>query len=487
MKRKDRAWVRVLICFLALFALAWFFPYSGDDWAWGSRIGTERLHSWFEMYNGRYVGNLFVLVMTRSNLAKALIMSVCLTGILVCIEKIGGGKWAFYLGGLFLILTPKLVFRQAVVWTAGFSNYAVSAFLTLIYVAYVYPLLEKGEMTRRIWHCAPLFVLGAAGSLIMEPVTIYNVVLGAGVIVYCCIVYRKAAAQHVAYLAGALSGAVYMFSNSAYHVIAEQGDDYRSMAGDGVLATMKENFLNVIYEEFFLNNVWLNIAMAAACVLLYRQVEKKSRMVQICLGYYILYCVFAVFSSFGIQTGAKTEGFMYAEGAATALAVLSLAAFALWFGRQKYCLWKMFFWTGSIFCLTAPLLVVTPIGSRCFFITYVMFIGFLAELCRHLPGRVRAWMGGRAFASACTAVAGVGLLFYLSIFTSVRQAERDRLAHIQKELEQGKREIEILHLPYESYIWVPTPTEEPWGERYKLFYGIPEDVQLKAVWEYTEP
>ena len=105
MKIKDRIWVRYLVCFLVCAVLAWFFPYSGDDWAWGSEIGADRLRSWFEMYNGRYVGNLFVLAMTRSNLAKALIMSVCLVGILFCIERIGGGKSAFYTGALFLALT----------------------------------------------------------------------------------------------------------------------------------------------------------------------------------------------------------------------------------------------------------------------------------------------------------------------------------------------------------------------------------------------
>ena len=47
--------------------LCYLFPYTGDDWAWGSKIGIDRLNNWFENYNGRYVGNLIVLAMTRSN------------------------------------------------------------------------------------------------------------------------------------------------------------------------------------------------------------------------------------------------------------------------------------------------------------------------------------------------------------------------------------------------------------------------------------
>lgn len=49
------------------------------------------------------------------------------------------------------------------------------------------------------------------------------------------------------------------------------------------------------------------------------------------------------------------------------------------------------------------------------------------------------------------------------------------------------KKIEILHLPYESYIWTPTPNKgEIWEERYKLFYDIPQNVTLNSVWVYSK-
>ena len=54
---------RYALCFAMLFALSWLFPYTGDDWAWGSQIGLDRLHTWFDNYSGRYVGNLIVLAL----------------------------------------------------------------------------------------------------------------------------------------------------------------------------------------------------------------------------------------------------------------------------------------------------------------------------------------------------------------------------------------------------------------------------------------
>ncbi len=60
------------------------------------------------------------------------------------------------------------------------------------------------------------------------------------------------------------------------------------------------------------------------------------------------------------------------------------------------------------------------------------------------------------------------------------------MARIERQVEAGKTSVEIRHLPYESYLWTATPEWEPWIERYKLFYGLPEDLEIKAVWEYSK-
>lgn len=59
MKENKIKWIRYGICFFLIAALCWLFPYTGDDWAWGSQIGIERLKSGFANYNGRYVGYVF--------------------------------------------------------------------------------------------------------------------------------------------------------------------------------------------------------------------------------------------------------------------------------------------------------------------------------------------------------------------------------------------------------------------------------------------
>ena len=102
MKENNKIWLRYIICFGLIAILCYLFPYTGDDWAWGSKIGIDRLNNWFENYNGRYVGNLIVLAMTRSNLLKAVIMSFCLTGIVaITKDRIHGGSGKYNIAGTF--------------------------------------------------------------------------------------------------------------------------------------------------------------------------------------------------------------------------------------------------------------------------------------------------------------------------------------------------------------------------------------------------
>lgn len=111
--------------------------YTGDDWAWGSQIGLDRLHTWFDNYSGRYVGNLIVLALTRSNMLKSLAMTAAITGIIFLLERLIKERWSFYISIVLLICLPKAVLRQAVVWTAGFSNYVTSIFYTDLYRLYL--------------------------------------------------------------------------------------------------------------------------------------------------------------------------------------------------------------------------------------------------------------------------------------------------------------------------------------------------------------
>ena len=69
-------WVISGMAFLLFTVLAAMFPYTGDDWAWGSQIGMDRLHTFFDNYNGRYFGNFLILAISRSKALKVVLMAL---------------------------------------------------------------------------------------------------------------------------------------------------------------------------------------------------------------------------------------------------------------------------------------------------------------------------------------------------------------------------------------------------------------------------
>ena len=157
---KVKKWQWGLL-FFVLCALCFLYPYTGDDWAWGSSIGIERLNAWFDNYSGRYFGNLIVLALTRSNILKTIVMSACITLIVWMITKTNEGKWQMATLVTILIFTaPKAVIRQSIVWTAGFSNYTTSIVLILLYGLFVRNLfIEDGKKHSNVW-AIPMLILG---------------------------------------------------------------------------------------------------------------------------------------------------------------------------------------------------------------------------------------------------------------------------------------------------------------------------------------
>ena len=144
-KAEKKTVIFGIIAFFAFALLIYLFPYSGDDWAWGSQIGLDRLSVFFKQYNGRYAGNLLVMALTRSKLLNIVFTSASL--VIVCLlpklysgsKKLSAALLAFAL----FLLTPKSVWVQSVVWTAGFTNYIPPVILTTVYLTLVKNIFSR--------------------------------------------------------------------------------------------------------------------------------------------------------------------------------------------------------------------------------------------------------------------------------------------------------------------------------------------------------
>lgn len=470
--------------FLALLFLCFLFPYTGDDWAWGSSIGIERLINWFDNYSGRYVGNLIVLALTRSNMLKAFVMAICLTGIIFLVDRLSNqSKVGFYFIVVNLLFMPILLLRQAVVWTSGFANYTTSIFLTLIYVFYVKEIYEDERPFYSKVSIPFLFILGGVNTLIVEHLTLYNIFLSIYVIIVVYIKYKKIYIQHVSYSIGTIIGTLYMFSNSVYKSVATGKDSYRSIGGEeGIVTKIFNSYVDVISREGFLNNTILNIGLCIIGVLVWKKLkeqmsEKTKKIGNCCIVVIIAYAVTSVINEMsGVQ---QLKLLRIAEAGATLAFIFAWVVLVLIIPVTYNKRLKLLFILGSVGCMIAPLFVVTPIGSRCFFPSYIMQIYFALELYSLVgeKNKNRVSRCLKYFGLIC----GLSYLYLCYIYGMIFLCDQKRVAEAKNKVEAGEKVIQVENLPYEKYVWCSRPEKgSVWEERFKLFYGIDNEITIES-------
>ncbi len=489
-----------IVAFFAFALLIYLFPYSGDDWAWGSQIGLDRLAVFFEQYNGRYAGNMLVMALTRSKLLNIVFTSASL--VLVCLlpkfysetKKIS----AVLLAVALFLLTPKSIWVQSVVWTAGFTNYIPPVLLTMVYLTLVRNIFsdEKPEYGKLL--PAATALIGFVASLFMENITLYGVALSVCVILFAFIKHKKFFAPHLTNLVGSIGGTVFMFTNSAYGAIANAEDGYRSTAlSEGLLGTIRSH-IRTISDLFFVNNIVILTVISVLCVILtfayLKTCEKKGMKILSCAAIAVnILCLVMLYSKklFGYwlidinfsQAEILTDIFVFFVAIMYFLAICVTVAVCI---EDKNKMWKTAFVLLSVPVLIAPLLVVNPIGPRCFFPPY--FICIVLCICLY-DCVTEAVANENAFectaGTAFAAVAAAAFIFAVSIYAPIHKYDIKRNEYAVRQSELGYEKITVCKLPYNSYVWTGDPSHEPWIERYKLFYGINPEAEIELL-SYTE-
>jgi len=141
---------------------------------------------------------------------------------------------------------------------------------------------------------------------------------------------------------------------------------------------------------------------------------------------------------------------------------------------------KLLFYLGSAVILIGCILIVTPIGPRCLFASYVFFCLLAMALLSVSvqSGRIKLRMAKEIIAICVVAFS----LFYVNIYGTVALFEHARVEKIQQDLAQGETTLSIKNMVYGEYVWRADPIkgtvlEEP----FKAFYGIDEAISIENV------
>ena len=129
----------------------------------------------------------------------------------------------------------------------------------------------------------------------------------------------------------------------------------------------------------------------------------------------------------------------------------------------------------SIVMLTIPLFVVSPIGSRCFFPMYVMWILVALEFFSSIIKNKEFPPLKFVLLSGIVTV----FVYLFLIYGYVFKINVQRYDYIKDHNDEEK--LVLPKLPYSTFLFHSNPYPGPWLDRFKLFYDIPEDTEVEFV------
>lgn len=471
------------VVFFFFFTVSFMFPYTGDDWAWGSSIGIQRLATWFENYNGRYSGNLLVLLLTRSRILRALFMTVSYTLIChMCYRYLEETNIVYYLFSVILFLCmPKEMLREAVVWTSGYANYVPSAMIALLLVMLGKRAMVGNEANDSRITVFSLGLLTYIGSMFMEHITLFLILASFSLTLYSFRKYSSLNRSYVSMLIGSVLGAVCMFSNSAYRSAINGSNDYQKVATDfgdfisSILFNMTACVKSLIYDNWIMCMI-LSVFLAVLCGCLVFHREQPRKKIAAVL-FFILHVSCLVLN---LYSDAESINSFFIALFSFGYLVTTIAILIVCINREYLC--RILY---PLFCgiaVSAPLLVVNPIGPRCCFVTYLFLMVFLEEILYYL---LKNCATKPIF---CKIAAPVLYLVVLSlmlswglIFSRIFLYDQKRNDFSKLQSNTSQQVVIVGNLPHLDYLHCSIPHNELWATRYKLFHGLREDVTLETV------
>ena len=263
--------------FVLFFCIAVLFPYTGDDWTWGSDAGVRDLERFFDGLNGRYAGNLLVMALTRNKLLDAVIMACSYTLVCYfCYEYVDcKSKMLIWLAAVLFYIMPKEIWVQSVVWTSGFSNYVPSTLFTAAFFLSARKLVDmtqlkmEGLSVKTVW----MFGLGFLGALFLENMKLFLPLFCVAGSLMPLLVVRPIGARCV--FSGYFFMMVFTVELAAYlriRVLPEVKWLQKLVCLIVIMQTLA--FINIYYPVYHCENV--------RSVFLKRQIEDGKRSVLIC-------------------------------------------------------------------------------------------------------------------------------------------------------------------------------------------------------------
>lgn len=432
---------------------------SWDDFFWGGDSGIQLLNQKFEGYNGRYLGNIIIILMTRFPLVKVFLYTTINLGIVYLIYLLLSKKVNMSYIIFILITIPMDIFKQTFGWMSGFANYNVSSLLILSLLYLV--LYKKSTVTTNIL----VLLISFISQFLTENVTITTIFISIGLICYYFFINKKKIVLPISWFIGASIGAWVMFQNTAYHTSGSRGfsnifmsEFIKHLLQDWSELVVKNNIILIslfsIVIFLILNKPkWIGSFLLFFNIYFlgrdYLNISYHSQPLYMLVGELLLiFTFFALLIYTGIKTLKGSE-------------------------RDNY-----FFFLFSALLIVSPFLIVTPFGPRNILLSYLLLTLSLGILWEKVQSKI-AILKLELFVKRLSAV----ILMFILFLYSVNFFEHQRRLAIIKDFDhQGKKSVVVRTLPFPFLGQVLDGiSEKNRTEAYKDYYDISDNIEIKVA------
>lgn len=474
----KRPWQEYLfygtMLFICLF-IAYQLPYTFDDWDWGlDRVGL--VHFLTGDVNSRYVGNFFEVIMTRSRMAKTLIIGVVSFFIPIMISVVvseisGSNRNRISITSAAFVMIALIdfnVLQQTYIWVAGFANYVISMLLLLVFIYFF--ISSKDYDTVK---CVLIGLLSLALQLFLENLTLCVLLLA----MIGVVIYRKK--KYICMTVGAAVGTAIMFSSSIYPELYKYGqtsNGVRSVTFDSSLpfTDIVKNLIRTYTVENFFGRV-ISTSVVICVIISAFYIYKIAKSKDMSLSSRMWYSVLIAFVGFMLVVRKTTDYDKYI-GPLWYVVSFVLIGTLVENKRQRNI---MFGFLAFAQLLVVPLAAVGGWSSRNYLTSDILLI---VVACYLLNNALETIDFKQAMQKILPALLSLCIMAVyapaLVIYSSIGKIDRERYQIIANTDFEQDSSLSLPAFEYEEYLWNPTPYEEYSKPFFKEFYGIPDNVTI---------
>ncbi len=340
-------------------------------------------------------------------------------------------------------------------WISAFPVYSIPLLFVLIYLWIWFSGSDRKCQSSKLLPIGTL-LLGIAGTLCVEHMTIYSCSLAIFVLIYTAANKQKICAYQITYLIGTLFGAVLMFTNHNYYSVYGDGDvvGVRSFEFgiSDVFFQMYQNVLPRFAKQFPL----IHCLIAAAFFVLLCRTDRsewkpeRKRYVKLTFFCELLYAFYAMFVNCNTDLENLTPLFRVAamEAALVFLHIVSIIYLA-WVLVPRTRFLRVTLYIVSAFITSAVFCVVNPVTGRCFFSDFCFWLlcslellDYVLELYSQIETHAKKIMCVFGCAAAC-------FMTYINVINKV--VFNTSIAFLKEQRANKLTNLSVIELPYSDY------------------------------------